>query len=120
MAINTSDNNRLEPERSLSLNRATTWMDRAAPSAADPASHQEGLLQVVWRRRWIVTGAVVLSLIAAWVYLLRATPIYSSQSQIFIEQSGPRVLSDTGGGVVVRSDSYLSNECVLITSTPIL
>jgi len=122
----TSNDRALSFGRSSSNNGGGSWLDRAmpsamsAPSASEGEGQQDGMLHILWRRRWIFAGCTVLALVAAWIYLMRATAIYSSQSQVFIEQSGPRVLSDTGGGVVVRSDNYLFNECALITSTPIL
>ena len=54
-----------------------------------------GLFHVLWRRRWIVLAAVVLAAGAAFVQLRQATPIYSSLSRLYVEQSGPGSLTKT-------------------------
>lgn len=96
-------------------------------SAAVPlnVSHGDGAsrytpLQVAWRRRWTVLLTVVLSLAAGLVYVLKATPIFTSTSRIYVEQTGPRILGDGDGMVAKQSDSYLHNQADLLRSTPIL
>lgn len=80
---------------------------------------QEGLLQIVWRRHWIVLLAVIVTLLAGLVYLSKATPIYSSTSCLYVEQSGPKIISEQEG-VMTQSKNYLYTQCGLLTSTPIL
>jgi len=79
---------------------------------------QEGLLQIVWRRHWIVLLAVIVALVAGLVYLSKATPIYSCTSRLYVEQSGPKIISEQEG-LMTQSKNYLYTQCGLLTSTPI-
>lgn len=78
------------------------------------------LIQILWQRRWTVLATVVLCLIGATVYLLKATPIYTSSSRIFVDQTGPRLLTADSDAGLVKSDSYLYTQAQVISSTPIL
>lgn len=78
-------------------------------------------LQVAWRRRWTVLLTVILCLGAALVYVTKATPRFTSTSQLSVEQSGPQILGDAPGGLAVKqTDSYLYNQAALLKSTVIL
>jgi capsular exopolysaccharide synthesis family protein len=77
-------------------------------------------LQVAWRRRWTVTMTVVLCLTAALVYVMKATPRYTSTSQLNVEQSGPQILGEGPGMVAKSNDSYLYTQAALLKSTAIL
>jgi len=82
-------------------------------------SLQEGLLSVLLRHRWTILGVTVISLLAAFIYINKATPIYTSSSRIFVEQSGPRIISEYEG-LMTRSNNYLYTQGELIKSTPIV
>jgi polysaccharide biosynthesis transport protein len=77
------------------------------------------LLLVLWRRRWTILLVTVLCVAASIAYLLKATPVYTSTSRLYVEQGGPRILSDREG-YIKQSDSYLFNQLELIKSTPIV
>lgn len=89
----------------------------------DDALPQEDLLQmvlqIVLRHRWTILVTTVLSLAVAFLYLLKATPIYTSASRIYVEQSGPKIISEFEG-VMTRSGNYLYTECELLKSTSIV
>jgi capsular exopolysaccharide synthesis family protein len=53
------------------------------------------------------------------VYLFTATPIYTSASSVYIEQSGNKIMTDSQG-MVTRSDSFLYTQAEIIKSAPIL
>jgi capsular exopolysaccharide synthesis family protein len=78
-----------------------------------------GLLQIVWRRRWIVLLAVVLCIAGGFVYLAKATPIFGSTGRLYVEQSGPKIMTNEEG-VFSQSKNYLYTQVELVTSTPIL
>jgi uncharacterized protein involved in exopolysaccharide biosynthesis len=80
---------------------------------------QASLLQIIWRRRWIVMLSVVAAVAGGFGYVLKATPIFTSSSRIYVEQVGPRILGDKDAGVS-KSDSYLYTQAELLKSTPIL
>jgi len=90
---------------------------------AEPASAEvmsESLLRVIWRGRWLVLIAVVALLAAAVIYLAKTTPIYTSTSRIYVEQSGPRIMKEIAEGVMTQSKNYLYTQAELLKSTPIL
>ena len=91
---------------------------RFAP-AAQAERQNPSILTIIWRRRWVFFGCVLLALAAAVVYLTKATPIYSSSSQIYVQQNGPKMLSEmlsTGPNPM----NYLFTQCDLIKSTAII
>ena len=79
----------------------------------------ESLVQIIWRSRWIVLLATVAAIVAAFVYLAKATPIYTSTSRVYVEQSGPKILTESEG-VMTQSKNYLYTQAELLKSTPIL
>lgn len=79
----------------------------------------ESLVQIIWRSRWIVLLATVVVLAAAFVYLVKAAPIYTSTSRIYVEQRGPKVLIEDQG-IMTQSKNYLYTQAELLKSTPIL
>jgi capsular exopolysaccharide synthesis family protein len=76
-------------------------------------------LKVVWRRRWIIVGCLAIALASAALYLYRATPIYSSTSQMYIQQNGPRIIGDLQSADTDIAN-YLLTQCEVITSTAVL
>ncbi|NQT00579.1 MAG: polysaccharide biosynthesis tyrosine autokinase [Planctomycetes bacterium] len=79
----------------------------------------ESLVRIIWRSRWIVLLATVAALGAAFVYIAKATPIYTSTSRIYVEQSGPKILTEAEG-IMTQSKNYLYTQAELLRSTPIL
>ena len=101
--------------------RDKTAADEFMPAERSPAEYMpsESLLQIVWRRYWVVLLAVVVSLAAALGYLVKATPIYESTSRLYVEQSGPRIITEQEG-LMTQSKNYLYTQCGLLQSTPII
>lgn len=79
---------------------------------------EEGLLEIALRHRWTILLTTVLFLFVAFVYILKATPIYTSTSRVYVEQSGPRIIGDSEG-FMTRSKNYLYTQAELLKSTPI-
>ena len=79
----------------------------------------EDLVQIIWRSRWIVflTMAVVLGI--GLTYITVATPVYTSTSRIYVQQSGPKILTEAEG-VMTQLKNYLYTQAELLKSTPIL
>jgi uncharacterized protein involved in exopolysaccharide biosynthesis len=88
------------------------------PSAL--GSMSESLIQIMWRNRWVVLITTLAALIVAFAYLQKATPIYTSTARIYVEQTGPKIMSDTEEGVMTRSTNYLYTQAEILKSTPIL
>ena len=88
-------------------------------SAEPGGSLQESLLFIVLRHRVTVLVTTILSLAMASVYLLKATPIYQSESRLYVEQSGPTIISEYEG-VRPRSSNYLYTQGELLKSTLVI
>src|SRR6185437_9048104 len=88
-----------------------------APSQANGT--QGSLMLVLWRRRWIVLTFTVSALAVAVAYLQRATPIYTSSSRIYVEQTGPQILADNLGNGF-SSPNYLYTQAEVLKSPPVL
>ena len=80
----------------------------------------ESLALILWRSRWIVLATTLTALTAVSIYVTKATPIYTSTSRIYVEQSGPKIFTETEEGVMTQSKNYLYTQAELLTSTPIL
>lgn len=69
------------------------------------------------RRKWVVIGACVLTIAAAYIITLAATPIYQASTTLLIKDpnaSGERMFLDTGGSVVTRN--LLQNSVQILRS----
>ncbi len=79
------------------------------------------LVEILWRGRWIILAAIVVAIGAAVFYLQSTTPLYSASSQIYVDQSGPKILND--GGLSQESSQtgyFLATQCEVIKSMAIL
>ncbi len=83
------------------------------------APMSENLIQIIWRSRWIILLTTVVALAVAFVYLDMITPIYTSTSRIFVEQSGPVIITKEES-VLTGAESYLYTQAELLKSTPII
>jgi capsular exopolysaccharide synthesis family protein len=83
------------------------------------ADREEGLLQIALRHRQTILLVTILFLVTAFVYILKATPIYTSTSRLYVEQSGPRIIGDFEG-IMTRSNNYLYTQAELLKSTPLV
>ena len=79
----------------------------------------EDLVQIIWRNRWIVLLTIVMALAGGLTYITIATPVYTSTSRIYVQQNGPKILSEAEG-VMTQSKNFLYTEAELLKSTPIL
>ncbi len=80
---------------------------------------QGDFLQIVLHHRWTIISTTILFLVAAFIYILKATPIYTSTSRLYVEQTGPRIINEYEG-IMTRSTNYLYTQAELIKSTPIV
>ncbi len=86
-------------------------------TAAEVASR--GILQILWRRQLIMFLCVVVCVVTAIVYITQATPIFQSQSRIVIDNNTPMIMQNYMTGANT-SGNYLSTQCDVITSSPIV
>ncbi|UCG57952.1 MAG: polysaccharide biosynthesis tyrosine autokinase [Phycisphaerales bacterium] len=97
---------------------------RDQPAAAAPTDQLEnspgGLFDVLWLRPWTILLTTVLALVAAYVHIDRATPLYTSTSRVYVEQKIPRIIRDSEEGVMSRSQNYLHTQAEVLRSAPVL
>lgn len=106
--------NRYEHRNTVEDDSSQT-MPAPMPGEVMPAS----LLAIVWQRRWVVSLVLVLCLAAAFIYLTQATPIFTSTSRLYVEQSGPKIIT-VQEGIMTQSKNYLYTQAELLKSTPTL
>ena len=73
--------------------------DTRLPMDAEPASGMSQYLAVLWRRRWIVVGTVVLAVSAAVVFTARQSPAYKAKTTLVVGQSGGLVQPQNAGAI---------------------
>ena len=78
-----------------------------------------GLFEMALHHRKIILATMILTMTVAFIYLLSATPIYTSAAKIYAEQTGPKMISDYEG-FMTGSKNYLYTQKELIVSTPII
>ncbi len=88
-------------------------------SEYDEVLPHESLLEVFLRHRWAILLTTIIFLVIAFFYLLKATPIYTSTARVYVEQSGPKIISEYEG-FMTQSKNYLHTQSELVTSTPIV
>ena len=100
-------------------NSETTEHDSARTSPA--GIMPEDLVQIIWRSRWVVLLTIAVALGIGLTYITAATPIYTSTSRIYVQQSGPKILTEAEGVMTMtQSQNYLYTQAELLKSTPIL
>ncbi len=104
---------------SIPVRRSRGVESYSGPTPA-AAAHQRSVGLVLWQRKLLVLLSTLLALGCGILFLSRATPLYSSSSTLYVQQSMPKIVSeDLGGGSSMGSVS-LATQCELITSSAIL
>ena len=93
--------------------------DFIQPSLQTEFVSDEGLLHIILRHRNTILCTVILFLVVAFIYILKATPIYTSTSKMYVEQSGPKIISDYER-VMTQSKNYLYTQIAMIKSPSII
>lgn len=73
---------------------------------------QEEFLMIALHPRWVILLCTLLFLIAGFLYLSTATPIFTSSARLYAEQSGPKIISEYKG-VMTASKNYLFTQSEL-------
>lgn len=97
-------------------------MEKSSKSILGPLQSDllgQGLIETALRHKWLILSTSICFLMLAGLYLLKATPIFRSTARLYVEQSGPKIISDYEG-VMTKSKNYLNTQCELIKSTPIV
>jgi capsular exopolysaccharide synthesis family protein len=103
-----------------SVNRGDASETPRTPAKITPADlATRGIFQILWRRQLILFLCVIICVVTAIVYITQATPIFESGSRIYINNNTPVILNN----LITQSSSsanYLSTQCDVITSSPII
>ena len=91
-----------------------------APLPLTVAATSESILKVVWRSRWIMLLVLMLSLAAGFIYIQKATPIYTSTSKLYLDYGGIPMAQSYESRRAPRTDRYLYTQAELLVSRPIL
>jgi len=68
----------------------------------------------------VVVGGVMAVLAAGLFYLVRATPLYTSTSRVYVEQRGPRIIHEVQPGIMTGSMNYLHTQAELMKATSVV
>ena len=79
----------------------------------------DNLAQVIWRNRWLMLLTIGIAVAAGLIYVTTATPLYTSTSTIYVEQSSPKILADAERATG-PSRNFLFTQAEILKSTPIL
>lgn len=77
------------------------------------------VLRIAWRRRWLILVPVLAALLAGAIYLKFAPPVYASTARLFVEQAGPKLITEQEG-VMTQSKNYVYTQAELLKSSSIL
>ena len=91
---------RLAPAPTPAGTSALVTMNEPPRALADSAGGGGNLGLVLWRRKWIVVAALLLSLGGGYALLRRIPPSFTCSGVLHVLRGGPSVLADgsTGGG----------------------
>jgi polysaccharide biosynthesis transport protein len=101
--------------------------DNSCPDAVDrilgdPAIEglSDSLIEILWRQRRIILVAGVLALVAGFLYIVHATPMFTSTSRVYVEETKPRVFDGDAGSRISYWANYLNTQAERMQSTDIL
>ncbi|MBN1788507.1 MAG: polysaccharide biosynthesis tyrosine autokinase [Sedimentisphaerales bacterium] len=90
------------------------------PTAEQGSQHKgRTFAMAMQRRKWSILVITIVFIVAAIIYIAKAVPTYTSTARLYIEQTGPRIITDYEG-VMTQSKNYLYTQGELIKSTPII
>ena len=78
------------------------------------------LMKIVWHGRWTILICIIAALVAGFVYLQTATPIYTSASKLYLVHGSLPVTRTYQPGVPLHTDRYLQTQAERLQSRPIL
>ena len=81
---------------------------------------RDGLLVILWRQRLLVAGCAAASLVLAIIYLICATPIYTSTARMSVRLATSRLTGEAQAISDSTAGNYLYTERELILSPSVL
>lgn len=105
--------------RNNSTEQENTERFNGGSNISNGETGNENLLEILLRQRWVVITVTLVFLLGGIIYLMNAVPIYTSKSGVYVEQTGPKLMSEYEG-TITHSKNYLNTQGEVIKSTPIL
>src|SRR5205807_2126543 len=90
------------------------------PEKPPVSAKRDGLLLIVWRQRLLVAGCAAACLVLAVIYLLFATPIYTSTARMSVRLATSRLTGEAQAISDSTAGNYLYTERELILSPSVL
>ncbi len=88
-------------------------------SAQNKETTQRGLLEMALCHQRLIFATIIISIAVGFIYLLTAKLIYTGTARLYVEQTGPKLITDYAT-VMSDSKNYLYTQRELIKSTPIV
>lgn len=85
-----------------------------------PRGRQDELLPILWRQRKLIAGCAAACIFVAMVYLLFATPIYTSTARMSVKVAASRLTGQAQAITDYTEGNYLFTEQQLIKSPSVL
>lgn len=82
-----------------------------------PDAPEAGLLQILWRRKWTVVAMIALTLGIGYLYVTKATRIYTATAKLVVDQQSSSAIGNTGA---IVTDTFIYAQAERIKSLPIL
>ncbi|MBV8780019.1 MAG: hypothetical protein JO353_01365, partial [Phycisphaerae bacterium] len=91
------------------------------PSASRADGLVDSVISMIWRRRAMVIAYTLLTIPLALVYLVCATPLYTSSASLLLQHNALKLLHDgTPEAAAPDNNDFLYTQQRVITSTPVL
>ncbi len=94
--------------------------DTHAPQFLQAPDSRRNPLLIIWSRRWIVLGCIIVCVAAAVAYLINATPIYESKARLYVTANSPRIMSSDQSGIMMQNQNFLYTQADLLMSWDLL
>ena len=105
---------------SMKSNRDNLLPSNELAAGLDSPERSEGILRIVWRRKWLILLAVSLSVAVGAGYLHFVQPTYESTTQLYIERRSNQLLESGQNLPVNHPANWLPAQCERIKSRGIL
>lgn len=88
-------------------------------AGAAPELSPKTVFAVAWRRKWTLVGCVLACVVASFVYVKYATPLYTGSAQVYVQRTGIQLVN-AGPGVLGNEENYVYTQITVMKSTPVL
>jgi succinoglycan biosynthesis transport protein ExoP len=92
--------------------------DTVGAARPEPPSNLR-LLQIAWRRKWLILLGLVVAGVAGVLYYVQAAPVYESKAQVLVIKKTPETVMGLESRLMSFED-YMSTHQMLVKSTVII